>query len=414
MKPRFRLTLRQIRIFIFALTFLVLAGQIGYWLGSHGIEFRFGGPKGIEINRSLPEDKTQLDFSLFWEVWDRLSATYLDKTVLKPREMIYGAIKGMVASVGDPYTVFLPPEDNKYAKEDLSGVFEGVGIQLGYRDGTLAVIAPLSGTPAEKVGVKAGDLILKIDEEETTDVSLPEAVKLIRGPKGTEVKLTLLHEGEREPFEAAIVRDTILVPSVELSFLEGNIAHLKLTRFSERTNTEWTEAVDEVVSHQPLVQGVILDLRNNPGGFLSGSVFITSEFLPSGLVVKQENADGSQETFSVDRPGKITIQPLIVLVNKGSASASEIVAGALQDHNRATVVGEVTFGKGTIQEAYDLRGGSGLHITTARWLLPSGESIDKEGITPDHELEDDPETEEVDEQLEKAIEVLLESLASRA
>jgi carboxyl-terminal processing protease len=249
--------------------------------------------------------------------------------------------------------------------------------------------------------------------------------------------LTLLHEGESQPYEALITRETIIVPSVEVEFVPATsdqrpvtseIAHLKLMRFGERTNEEWHEAVGEIESRCQVVkvspasprrsrgrascQGVVLDLRNNPGGYLSGSVFIASEFLPvrsaggsSGVVVVQEHAGGRRETFSVNRQGKLTTLPLVVLVNKGSASASEIVAGALQEYDRAKIVGEPTFGKGTIQEAQDLAGGSGLHVTTARWLLPSGKSIDKIGVIPDNQLKDNPET-EVDEQLEKAIEVL--------
>jgi carboxyl-terminal processing protease len=268
----------------------------------------------------------------------------------------------------------------------------------------LAVIAPLAGMPAEKVGVKTGDLILKVDDQETTGMTLPEAVSLIRGPKGSSVRLTLLHEGENEPFEVVIVRDRIIVPSVAVEFLDG-VAHLKLMRFGDRTSDEWETAVTQILNQQPPVKGVILDLRNNPGGYLSGSVFITSEFLSSGAVVKQEDAQGNRESFSVDRTGKLLHQPLVVLVNQGSASASEIVAGALQEYKRATVVGENTFGKGTIQEAEDLPDGSGMHITTARWLLPSGRSIDKDGIVPDNLIEDNPETEE-DEQLQEAIKVL--------
>ena len=277
-------------------------------------------------------------------------------------------------------------------------------IQLGYKNGNLAVIAPLAGMPAERAGVRAGDLILKIEDKETTGISLPEAVSLIRGPKGTSIKLTLLHEGQSQTYEALITRETILVPSVTIEFRNG-LAHLKLMRFGERTNEEWNEAINQIINRQPAINGVVLDLRNNPGGYLSGSVFITSEFLPSGVVVQQEYTNGKRETFSVDRKGKLTVVPLVILVNEGSASASEIVAGALHEHNRAKIVGEPTFGKGTIQEAQDLESGSGLHITVARWLLPSGESIDKDGITPDYQLEDNLET-EIDEQFEKAREIL--------
>jgi len=401
---KLRLNLRQIRLVIFILGLVILAGGTGYWLGGQEITLQLGGPERVKIDRGVPADKN-LDFSLFWIAWDRLAESYLDKSALKPQEMIYGAIKGMVASLGDPYTVFLPPEENEEVKEDLNGTFEGVGIQLGYRDEQLAVIAPLSGMPAEKEGIRAGDLILRIDDKETIDITLPEAVNLIRGPKGTTVKLTLLHQGEKEPYVVTIVRATILVPSVEVDFLEEDIAHLKLMRFGDRTSDEWERAVSRILTHQPTVKGIILDLRNNPGGYLSGSVFITSEFLSHGVVVKQEDASGRTESYPVDRTGKLLTQPLVVLVNQGSASASEIVAGALQEYKRAKIVGDLTFGKGTIQEAEDLPGGSGLHITTARWLLPSGASLDKNGIVPDNLIEENPETEE-DEQLQEAIAIL--------
>lgn len=399
-----RLNLKQIRLIIFGLLLVILAGGGGYWLGTHQVLIRGNGQPRVVIERSLPPEREDLDFSLFWDVWDKLEANYLDKSALKPAEMVYGAIRGLTASLGDPYTVFLSPEDNQEVKDDLGGSFEGVGIQLGYKDGNLAVIAPLSGMPAERAGVKAGDLILKIEDLETTGISLPEAVRLIRGPKGTSIKLTLLHEGESQVYEALIIRETIVIPSVEVKF-DNEVVHLRLMRFGERTNQEWEEAVTAILSRQPEIKGVVLDLRNNPGGYLSGSVFIASEFLSSGVVVIQEAANGSQETFSVNRQGRLTTIPLTVLVNQGSASASEIVAGALKDQGRAKIVGEPTFGKGTIQEAQDLSGGAGLHITTARWLTPSGQSVDKTGLTPDYQLEDNQET-EVDEQLQKAIEVL--------
>jgi carboxyl-terminal processing protease len=267
----------------------------------------------------------------------------------------------------------------------------------------------LPGTPAKAAGVKAGDLILKIDGESTTGISADEAAKKIRGPKDTKVKLTLLTVGDKEPHEVELTRETIIVASVEvefLSFKNQEIAHLKLLKFGDRTSEEWEKAVGEILSHQPKIAGVVLDLRNNPGGYLTGSVFIASEFLEKGTVVQQEYADGTKETYSVDRKGKLLTQPLVVLINEGSASASEIVAGSLRDHLRAEIVGFKSFGKGTVQEAQDLTEGAGLHVTIARWLLPSGDWIDKSGIKPQTEIKDDPETEK-DEQLEKAMEVLL-------
>lgn len=408
-----KLTLSKIRrgALIFAL--ILLAGGVGWWLGSRGVKIEHG--EIFSGQQKLPAGKENLDFSLFWDVWQRLEKSYLHKEALVPQKMFWGAIKGMVASLEDPYTAFLPPEENKQTKEDLNGEFGGVGIQLGYKDGRLAVIAPLKGTPADKAGIKAGDLILKIEDKETEGISLPEAVKQIRGPEGTKVKLTLLHENEDQPYEVTITRAKILVPSVELEFVkdgEGKeIAYLKLSRFGDKTNEEWLKAVGEIISKcqgekDLKCQGMILDLRNNPGGYLSGAVFIASEFLEKGVVVQQEEASGIRETFSVNRRGKLTKINLVVLVNEGSASASEIVAGALQDYGRAKIVGVKTFGKGTIQEAQDLAEGAGLHITTARWLLPKGRSIEKDGIMPDIEVKDDLKT-ELDEQLEKAMQLLI-------
>ncbi len=404
------MSLKQIRKAILFVTLVLLAGGAGWWLND---QFKIQNLKfKVEI-----QAKAGVDLSLFWDVWQRLERDYLDKSALDKEKMVYGAIKGMTQSLGDPYTVFLEPGENKKAKEDLNGAFEGVGIQLGYKEDRLAVIAPLKGTPAEKAGVKAGDLILKIVDQqkevdkETIGISLPEAVNLIRGPKGQPVTLTLLSEGEEKPHEVEIVRGTIIVPSVEVEFIDtekARLAHLKLMRFGERTNGEWQEAVGKINVQCPIINaqciGVILDMRNNPGGYLNGAVFITSEFLSNGVVVQQEGKEGVK-TYSVNRKGKLMGYPLVILVNKGSASASEIAAGSLRDHARGKIVGEKTFGKGTVQEAQDMEGGAGLHITTARWLLPSGEWIGEEGIEPDFVVELDQER-EGDEQLERAIEVL--------
>lgn len=421
-----KLTLRQIRVFVLAVCLLVLTGGVSYRLGQR--QALSSSKPQVKLDRKVPADKEELDFNLFWEVWDKLELNFLDRKEIDRKKMVYGAISGMVASLGDPYTVFLPPEENKEAKDDLRGDFEGVGIQIGYKQSLksqddynkekrLSVIAPLSGTPAEEAGLKAGDLILRIVDEaqkvdrETTDISLPEAIKLIRGPKGSLVKLTIEREGVEKPFEVSLKRNTIVVKSVEVKDEERNkkkVAVLKLSRFGERTYEEWEEAVAEIKKEEASnknFSGVILDLRNNPGGFLQGAVFIGSEFLPSGTVVQQDLGVNGKENFAVNRQGKLLKEPLVVLINAGSASASEIVAGALQEAKRAKVVGEKSFGKGTVQEAEDLAGGAGLHITIARWLLPSGRSIDEEGINPDLEVKEDT-TGEKDLPLEKAIELL--------
>jgi len=407
-----KISLKQVRVGVILLALMLVSSWVGWRVGKGEISL----PGVVKVDRSQPKAKSQIDLGMFWRVWDKLGEAYLIKEDLKPQEMVWGAIKGMTAALGDPYTVFLAPEQNKETKEELEGAFEGVGIQLGFKDGRLAVIAPLAGMPAEAVGVRAGDLILQIKDEQkdidvdTVGMSLPEAVKIIRGPKRTPVILILLHEGETETVEVEIVRDTIVIKSVELKWVGENqaVAHLKLSRFGGRTEAEWHEAVMEVLRHQPL-EGIVLDLRNNPGGYLQGAVEHAGEFLERGLiVVKQEDARGGIETYSVSQQGRLLNQPLVVLINQGSASSSEILAGALRDHGRAELVGQKTFGKGTIQEALDLGEGVGLHITTAKWLLPSGQWVNEtEGIEPDILIEDDKETKEVDEQLDKAIEAVL-------
>ncbi|MGI5826347.1 MAG: S41 family peptidase [Patescibacteria group bacterium] len=412
-----KLTLRQVRQLIIGLIFVVLAGGIGYWFGQRDVFVSSSFPP-VKIEKKSAQAKN-VNLDLFWGVWAKLEESYLNRRDLDYQKMVEGAISGMVASLGDPYTVFLPPKANEDAKSDLRGDFEGVGIQIGYsKDQILAVVAPLSGTPAEEAGVKAGDLILRIVDEEkgldrdTRGISLPQAVEDIRGPKGSTVTLTMQREGVEKPYEVKLRRDTIVVKSVEARLEERNnkkVAILELSRFGERTYQEWQEAVEEIKKQSSAKNfaGVILDLRNNPGGFLDGAVFISSEFLSSGVVVQQESASGHKETRSVNRKGQLLKEPLVVLVNKGSASASEIVAGTLKEAGRVKLVGEKSFGKGTVQEALDLKDGAGLHVTVARWLLPSGKTIDKEGVSPDFEVKMDEQDATKDPQLEKAIELLV-------
>jgi len=354
-----------------------------------------------------------LDFSLFWRMWDKLSAKYYDKTKLVPGKMIYGAIQGMVAALGDPYTVFLPPTENKMINDDLKGSFEGVGIEIGYRGTQLAVISPLPGTPAEKAGVKPGDYIIGIKDDSkeidqgTSGVSLPEAVQMIRGKAGTKVTLTFLRDGTTDPIVKEITREKINVPSVILSYVgnDKSIAHIKVMKFGAETDGEWNKAVKEV-SDNPAVKGLVLDLRNNPGGYLQGAVDLAAEFLKNGsVVVSEERGDGTKRDFKTDRFGLFNDLPTVVLVNGGSASASEILSGALRDQRGIKLVGEKTFGKGTIQEPEDLENGAGIHITIAKWLTPSGTWVNGNGLEPDVKIENDPKTTE-DEQLQKAIEVL--------
>lgn len=390
---------------------LVLVFLLGWQLGQKNLPVNLDKKDyNVQFVNSKPPKEIKIDFKLFWDTWDLVSRLYLDKSAIDPNKLFYGAISGMVSAIGDPYTVFLPPEQQKSSKEELNGSFEGVGIQLGFnKEKRLVVVAPLSGTPAEKAGIKPQDLIVEIDDKDTTSMTLPEAVKLIRGPKGSQVTLEIFREGEEETRTFTLTRDTIVVKSVELSFKNTEtgkeVAIIKLSRFGERTKEEWEEAISDVISKDP--QALILDVRNNPGGFLEGAVFIASEFLESGDIVIQENAKKERSPFGVNRTGRLLDKQMVVLINKGSASASEIVAGALRDRDRAKLVGEKTFGKGTIQEAQDLPGGTGIHITVAKWLTPNGGWVnDTQGLEPDVKIEEDKEDSTRDPQLEKALELL--------
>jgi carboxyl-terminal processing protease len=368
------------------------------------------------VNQRTVKGNEKLDLSLMWQVKEKLQNKFLEKDKIIDKNMVYGAISGLVSSLGDPYTVFLPPKENKSSNEDLAGEFGGVGIQLGYKEKTLAVMSPLPKTPAERAGIKAGDLILKINDKDTSGISLNEAVEQIRGKVGSEVTLELFREGEKETFEKTLKREIIVVPSLELVFKENKnkkIAVITLTKFSEQLYKDWPEVVEKIITEKNKsglnFGGVVLDLRNNPGGFLQGSVLVASDFLKTGqVVVRQANSDGSEETYKVES-GMVNLltDKLVVLINGGSASASEILAGALQELKRAKLIGEKSFGKGTVQTPEDFPDGSGLHITIAKWLLPGGKNIHGEGVTPDIEVKLDPNAKEgEDAQLKKAIEEL--------
>lgn len=363
------------------------------------------------------KDAKNLDFGLFWDTWEKVEQRYIDETKIDQEKMFYGAIKGMVASIGDPYTFFLTPEENQQSKDDLGGKFEGIGAQLGLRDNRIVIIAPLKNSPAEAAGVKAGDYILKVDGESTENWTLSQAVTKIRGEKGTTVKLTLGNSsGEKE---VSITRDQIKVDSVELTFETSNgakIAHLKLNQFGETTNTEWDATVDTIEEQwkNGQIKGMVLDVRGNPGGYLESSVYLGSEFIEQGeTIVTQETTDGNDRTYKVTRGGRLIGIPMNVLIDGGSASASEILAGALRDHKKATLIGQKSFGKGSVQEALDLKDGAGLHVTIAKWILPNGDWINGKGIEPEIVVENEvPEgntlTKETDAQLNEALRLISE------
>jgi len=395
----------KIRNFAIVLLLLVVVGNEGYRLGKKS---------------NASSQGNELNLSMMWKVKQELENKYLDKTKIDNKKMEYGAIEGMVSSLDDPYTVYLPPDQNKSANEDLAGTFGGVGISLGFKDKTLAVMTPLPKTPAANAGVLAGDLILKITDKknnidkDTTGIGLDEAVKLIRGEIGTEVTLKLYREGSKEAFDVTLKRDNIIVPSLEMEWITRNgkkMAWVKLYKFSDLIYKEWPETVAKIIKEKDAnYGGIILDLRNNPGGFLQASVLVASDFIKSGVIVTQESSNGPGEKYNVDKSRNLLLDDkLVVLVNGGSASASEILAGALKEYGRAKLVGEKTFGKGTVQAPENYEDGSGLHITIAKWMLPNGKNIHKEGVNPDVEEKYVPNTKDpkADNQLEKASQVLL-------
>ncbi|MCP9446509.1 MAG: S41 family peptidase [Nitrospira sp.] len=323
--------------------------------------------------------ETYEELKTFSEVLNQIQRHYVDET--KPKELIQGAIRGMLATL-DPHSAYMTPEMYKEMQVETKGEFGGVGIQIGVKDNRLAVIAPIEGTPAHRAGIKAGDFIVKVNDETTKDLSLMDAVQKMRGPKGSKVSLTVQREGTPEPLVFTLVRDTIKIESVKSKVIENNLGYVRLTQFQESTGKDLAKAIKQFKEQK--VQGVIIDLRNNPGGLLTAAVDVSEQFLPSGkLIVYTKSRDGKKDEWFAKAKDQLDNLPLIVLVNEGSASASEIVAGALQDWGRAVVVGTTSFGKGSVQTILALGDGSGLRLTTAKYYTPKGRTIQSTGITPD-------------------------------
>lgn len=370
------------------------------------ISDRTGGSSTV-LSKQL---SSQVSMDTFWEVWNLLEKDYLEKEKLDQDKMVNGAISGMVSGIGDPYTMYLAPEKNKETGEDLAGTFYGVGIELGYLKNTLAIVAPLANGPGEKAGLQAGDLILHVKDEsknldeDTTDWTLDEAVQKIRGEKGTPVVLTIYRDGQDATQEITINRDEIVVDTVTLDFKTANsgkqVAYLKISRFGDRTEEEWNAAVKKIQANKN-VASIILDLRNNPGGYFTTSIDVASDFIKNAVVVSQQSQSNTQ-AFNSTGTARLLSYPTVVLVNKGSASAAEIVAGALRDDRQIKLIGEKTFGKGTVQDRVELSNGGGLHVTVGRWLTPSGSWIHEDGIAVDEEVSDNAETSE-DEVLAQAL-----------
>lgn len=386
--------------------FVALIFALGVWVGQ-SVVFPFTPNKGplFNISGSSTPKEIKADFSPFWQVWDKVTTEYLEKNKLNPQDLVYGAIQGMVESIGDPYTVFLNPTKNQEFELSLSGIYEGIGIEIDIREEQLVVVAPIDGTPAAKAGVQAGDTILKIDGQATIDLTVQEAVQKIRGKKDTKVDLTL-GRGSKT-LDVSLTRDRIIIKSVEFEDLGEATAKIRISRFGDNTLNEWNTAVNKFVSGG--FKKLVLDLRNDPGGRLDFAVSIGGDFAAKGsTIVLEEDASGKRTPFKSETAPKLENSQIIVLINKGSASASEIVAGALRDLKGVKLIGETSFGKGTIQRVDDLPAGAGIHITFAKWLTPKGTWVHKKGLKPDVEVkitQKDIDSKK-DPQLEKAKELL--------
>ncbi len=334
------------------------------------------------------------DMDIFWQVWNLTKQKYVDSGHLDEKEMVYGATRGLIESLDDVGSAFLDPKETKEFDEASQGKsFEGIGAELGYREKQVIVVTPIEGSPAKAAGIRPGDIILKVDDYSVASTdSVYDIVAKIRGEAGTEVKLSVLHSGDREPVEIKIKRSQITVPSMTVEFVgsKKDVAHFKVNRFTEETlglwEKEWNKSVAKI--NEAKVEKVILDLRGNPGGFFDAAIYAGDDLLDEGFVISQQvDADGKIEKFESTKGGNLLSKKVVVLVDTGSASASEILAGALQQAKRAVVIGTKTFGKGTAQRIFDLTDGSSLHLTTLKWLLPDGKNINKDNsVTPDIEV----------------------------
>ncbi len=331
--------------------------------------------------------ETYEELKTFSEVLTQVQKSYVDET--KVKDLVQGAIRGMLSTL-DPHSAYMTPDMYKEMQVETKGEFGGVGIQIGVKENRLAVIAPIEGTPAYRAGVKSGDFIIKVNDEPTKDLTLMDAVQKMRGPKGSKVNLTIQRDGTPDPLQFTLVRDTIKIESVKSKVLD-NIGYIRLTQFQESTGRDLSKVLKQFKDQK--LQSTILDLRNNPGGLLTSAVEVSEQFLPGGkLVVYTKGRESKKDEWIAKGKDQMDDSPMIILVNEGSASASEIVAGALQDYGRAVIVGTTSFGKGSVQTILPLGDGSGLRLTTAKYYTPKGRSIQSTGITPDIVVKPQPPT----------------------
>jgi carboxyl-terminal processing protease len=390
-----------VSVFALAVTFV-----FGYNLGQKGKSIGIVGFR--DVTNTEVGKPSNLDFSLYWEAWNKLK----NDSVSLPdtQKMIYGSISGMFSSLDDPYTVFFTPEDNKRFKEDIQGEFDGIGVELVQKSGLVTVVSPLSESPGEKAGIKAGDVVVEVEGIKSSTLGFNEVIDKIRGKKGTTVNIKIMRAGKDDLLNFDVIRDTIVVKSVTWEEKTSNgkkILYVKVRQFGDDTDKLFESFVDEAVSSKP--DGIVIDLRNDPGGYFETAINLSSYFVDGGTIVAEQDRSGEKKEFSVTKKARLKNFKTVILVNGGSASASEIMSGALQDHKSAKIIGEKTFGKGSVQELVDLSDGSAVKITVAKWLTPNGRTINGEGITPDIEVKS-AESGDSDPQFDRAIQYIVTGL----
>jgi len=400
---------KSYRFYLFILV-AVVSFALGWELSRFGFfsssVVKIDNKAGTSANSSV-QTKDGVDMGLFWKIWGEVDNKYVDENALKSDAMVYGAIKGMVNALQDPYTVFMTPEESVQFNESLEGTLEGIGAELTVKDKKLTIVSPLRKSPAEKAGLLSGDVIYKIDGKRADDMSLVDAITKIRGKKGTTVTLSIIRSNLEKPFDVTIVRDSIDVESVTEEKLKNGIVYLSVNQFNDKTNDEFGKYISDLILNEP--KGLIIDLRYNGGGYLDIAVQLLSYLLPkdtSAVIIKERGK--KDDTLYTNGNPKLLNAPLVIIVNDSSASASEIMAGAIQDHKRGVILGTKTFGKGSVQEVEKFSDGSSLRVTIAKWFTPNNRSINHEGLTPDIfvDIKDEDIKNAYDRQKEEAIKYL--------
>lgn len=394
---------------VIGLILLLACYQFGYTMGHRGYVFA---PKEFRVVNQSEQPQT-VDYNLLWDAINIVKQNYIEKPI-DQQAMLYGAVKGAIEAVGDPYTTFFQPKELQNFQTNLKGSFDGIGAEVGKQNGNIVIVAPLDGSPAQRAGIKAKDIIAKVNGEVVNDWSVEQAVDKIRGPKGTKVTLTLVREGKNQPFDVTIVRDVIQVKSVkwEIKNIVQNgatkkIAVITLSQFGDDTDSLFSQAVNDILRQN--VDGIILDERNNPGGYLQTAVDLASDWVDAGkVVVTEAHSDGTSQKYNAEGNNRFAGIKTVVLINGGSASAAEILAGALHDYQKAELVGEKSFGKGSVQELINLKEGGAVKVTVAKWITPGGINLNHNGLDPDVKvtISDSDASAGKDPQMDKAVEVV--------